>query len=295
MLSTRDGKRLISSSNDHTIRIWDMQGPAKGSADIVLNARAIADAEARKRNGAKVPPPILAKVELQSATHVVDLHKEWVSDICLSQDEKLVLSGDDAGEVILWDLAERKVVRRWKTKGWVYALALSPDAKQALISERKPLVFDSGRQAAIKLWNAETGEVFKDLEADFKGIFLSSAAYSPDGKVLAIGRGGEADGLIGKVTLINPADGKKIRELTPGHLNGLTNLAFHPDGKHVASCGRDTVIRIWNITDGKLAKELGKPRGGQSKDWICAVSFSADGQWLAGGDMAGAVQIYRLQ
>src|SRR5262249_44423455 len=126
------------------------------------------------------------------------------------------------------------------------------------------------------------------------GMHLSAAAYSPDGKVLAIGRGGESDGNAGNVWLHNPADGKRIKALTPGHLNGVTNLAFHPDGKHLASCGRDTVVRLWNTADGKVVKELGKPRGGQFKDWIHAISFSADGQWLAAADMAGSVQIYHL-
>lgn len=294
LTSTRDGKYLVSSSYDHSIRIWDMAASGKGSEDMILNARAIAYAEERKRNGAKVPPPMPAKVELQAAAHVVDLHKEWVSNFAFSADEKQVLSGDDGGEVILWNFAERKEIKRWKTKGWVYALALSPDAKQALISERKPLVFDSGRQAAINLWNVEKGEVFKSLDADFKGMFLSSAVYSPDGKILAIGRGGECDGNNGKVFLYNPADGKKLKELSPGHLNGLTDLAFHPDGKHIASCGRDTVVRIWNTADGKMVAELGKGRGGQFKDWICSVSFSADGKWLAGADMAGSVQVWSL-
>jgi WD40 repeat protein len=294
LTSTRDGKYLVSSSYDHSIRIWDMSASTKGSEDMILNARAIAYAEERKRNGAKVPAPMPAKVELQSAAHVVDLHKEWVSNFSFSADEKLVLSGDDGGEVILWNFAERKEIKRWKTKGWVYALALSPDAKQALISERKPLVFDSGRQAAINLWNVEKGEAIKDLAADFKDMYIGAAAYSLDGKVLAIGRGGEAAGMNGKVWLLNAADGKKIKELSPPHQDGVTDIVFHPDGKHVASCGRDTVIRIWSIADGKLVKELGKGRGGQFKDWICSVAFSADGKWLAGADMAGAVQVWSL-
>lgn len=292
LTSTADGRWLISASYDHTIRIWDMMATTKGSATVVLNERTIADAEARKNNGAKVPPPLTAKVELQTAAHVVGLHKEWVGNVCLSKDEKLVLSGDDGGEVVLWNLAERKEIRRWKTKGWVYGLALSPDAKQAFVSERKPLVFDSGRLAALNLWNAETGLVFKNLEPDFKGMHLGSAVYSPDGKMLAIGRSGEVDGTNGKVWLIDPADGKKLKEFAPGHLNGITDLAFHPDGKHLASSGRDTVVRIWNTSDGKMVKELGKPRGGQFKDWIGAVSFSSDGQWIAGGDMAGAVLVW---
>jgi hypothetical protein len=36
----------------------------------------------------------------------------------------------------------------------------------------------------------------------------------------------------------------------------------------------------------------GKLRGGQFKDWIHAVSFSADGRWLAAADMAGGISVW---
>ena len=98
----------------------------------------------------------------------------------------------------------------------------------------------------------------------------------------------------GKVFLIDPATGTKVRELTPGHQSGLTDLCFHPDGQHLASSGRDTLVRIWNIADGKMVKELGKPRGGQFKDWIHAISFSPDGTRLAAADMAGFVHVWQF-
>jgi len=293
--SSADGRWLISSSYDRTVRVWDMQAPAgKESVDLVLNARTIADAEARKNNGAKVPPPIPAKVEKRDAAKVLDQHKEWVGSFSFNKDQSLMLSGDDSGELILWNFPQMKEASRWKTRNWVYAVALSPDGSQAVVTERRPLVFDSARQASVKLWDTKTGKVIKDLEADFKGMYLSAAEYSADGKLLALGRGGECDSTGGKIFLHNPADGKRIRELTPGHLSGLTDLAFHPDGRHIASSGRDTVIRLFDLTDGKMVKELGKGRGGQFKDWICALSFTADGQYLAGGDMAGGVQVYTL-
>jgi hypothetical protein len=125
-------------------------------------------------------------------------------------------------------------------------------------------------------------------------MHLSAAAYSPDGKLLALARGGEVNGLNGKVFLLDAATGKKLRELAPGHLDGATDLAFSPDGKYLASSGRDTVVKLWNTADGKLVRQLGKGRGGQFKDWIHAVSFSADGNWLAAADMAGQVQVWAL-
>ncbi len=291
LLSTSDGRWLISSSYDHTIRLWDMTSPATGSVDLVLNARTIADAEARKRNGAKVPPALPAKVELQSATHVIDDLKEWVTNMVLSKDEKQLASGDDSGHVVIWNLPDRKEVRRFKVRGWVQALGMSPDFGRAIVSERVPLVFDSGRYATIKIWDVEKASVVKDLGKDYKEMYLGSAAYSADGKMIAIGRAGEAPGLNGIVWLLD-SEGKKVKELKPGHQDGLTDLAFHPDGKHIITSGRDTLVRIWNIESGKMVVELGKGRGGQFKDWICAVAVSASGELIAGADMAGAVQVW---
>jgi WD40 repeat protein len=262
---------------------------------VVLNARAIAEAtsESGKRAGRKVPPAVTARVQVQKAARVLDSHREWVTRLSQSRDGSLLLSGDDAGRVILWDRPAGKELRHWQVKGWSYALALAPDGRQALVAERIPLVFDSGAHTGLRLWDATTGQAQRDLDAEFKKMPMAAAAYSPDGKVLAQGRGGEAAGP-GKVFLIDPGSGKKVRELTPAHENGATDLAFHPGGLYLASSGRDTVVRIWDTADGKLVKELGKPRGGQFKDWIHAVCFSADGRWLAAADMAGQVAVWSL-
>ncbi|HEY7156065.1 MAG TPA: WD40 repeat domain-containing protein [Gemmataceae bacterium] len=294
LLASPDGRWLISASYDHSIRYWDMQAKIADTAAVVLNARAIAEAssEAGRRRGKKVPPPVEAKVQVHKAVHVLDAHREWVQGLAQNHDGTLLLSGDDAGQAILWDRPAAKELRRWQVKGWCYAMALAPDGKQALISERVPLVFDSSRHSGVRLWDATTGKPQHDLGGEFKKIFIAAAAYSPDGKVLALVRGGEANGNSGKVFLIDPATGKTVRELTPGHQDGATDLAFHPDGKHLASSGRDTVVRIWDTASGKMVKELGKGRGGQFKDWIHAISFSADGRWLAAADMAGAVQVW---
>jgi hypothetical protein len=46
--------------------------------------------------------------------------------------------------------------------------------------------------------------------------------------------------------------------------------------------------------DGKLVKELGRPRGGQFKDWFHAIAVSPDGNWRAAADLAGKVQLWAL-
>jgi WD40 repeat protein len=290
LLTTPDQKTLLSASNDRTIKYWDMQSQSGEPGTVVLNARPIYEAEARKK---KAPAVVEAKVQVQKRVRELSGHKDWVQALSMTPDGKTLLSGDDKGEVVVWDLQSGKEMRRWKLGGWAWGLGISPDGQSAIIAERVPLVFDSGARSGLKIWNVQSGTVKADLGKENKER-MAAAAYSPDGKWLAVCRGGEANGLSGKITLLDPTTGKKLRETSPGHLDGATDLAFHPDGKHIFSAGRDTLVMIWRLEDGKHVRDLGQGRGGQFKDWICAIAISPDGKRLAAADMAGQVQIYSL-
>ncbi len=290
-----DGRWLYSSSYDKTLRVWDMKAEASGKAAVVLNERVRDEIKRRPGSGRKMPDPLTADVAVMKSARVLPGHRDWVTAFDLSRDGKTLLSGDDGGSAIVWDAATGKELRRWPLKGWAYAVALSPDAKRAVVSERIPLIFDSGRHDAVKVWDVESGKPLRDFGTAFKGMHLSAAAWSADGKKLYLGRGGECDGNNGLVHVADPETGKKLSTLTgTGHLNGMTDMLWHPDGKHLATTGRDTMCRVWDVAAGKLAAEIGKGRGGQFKDWLHALAFTSDGKWLACGDMIGAVQVWEL-
>ena len=181
LMCTPDGKTLLSASYDRTIRYWDPFAKPEGEAKLVLNASAIEDAERRKNNGAKVPPAMPATVGLVKPTRTLDAHKEWVVNLDLSRDGTQFITGDDAGQIIVWDRAAATILKRWPVKGWAYALALSPDKKQACVGERYPVVFDSARHAGLKLWNATSGEMIKDIAEEI-GVHPSTVSRAVAGK-----------------------------------------------------------------------------------------------------------------
>jgi WD40 repeat protein len=277
--------RLISASYDHSVRWWDLSAAVEGTAPMIL--------ERKTKKGAKAGPEVA--VELQKSSRAADAHQEWVRSISIGSEGKQVLTGDDKGVAILWNGADGTEVRRFQSPGWLRAVALSADGRLAATCEYAPRYAPFPN--AIKLWDAASGALKLDLGKELKKgdrvSGMAAAAFSPDGKLLALGQGGEIEGGNGKVMLLDPESGKKAQELG-GHQYGITSLAFSPDGKLLASGGRDTMVRLWSMPDGKMIQELGKSRGGQFKDWIHAAAFSPDGTRLAAADMAGLIHVWTL-
>jgi len=195
---------------------------------------------------------------------------------------------------------------------WIVAAALSPDGGTALVSENRYKRDDFDVPSpGLKLWDVATGKEKLDILKvqfpkfnpaergygpsqawrKFVGNGLIAAAISPDGKLVAVGQGGETD--TGKVHLLDAATGKLVRDVS-GHMYGITDILFTADGKHLVSAGRDTCVRVCQVSDGKEVAVLGTPRGGQFKDWFSAVALSPDERSLAAADIAGAVYVWEF-
>lgn len=318
LIAGADGRTLISSSLDRTIRLWNVEAPAVGEGEIVL------DQSERERKARRKPPKerdrILdapgTKVATVAAAHTLEGHKEWIKALGMSADGKRLISGDDSCLSIVWDLASRRPVSKWRgySRVWVSAAALSPDGRTAFTAEYAGSRSSFDRPAAqARLWNADDGTLKLDLlkvwtprvkdkdRTDSYGYArawgklmkrgLVAAAFSPDGKRLAVAQGGETN--TGKVHLVDVQTGK-IERTVSGHRYGACDVKFSADGRYVLSCGRDTTLRICEVTDGKEVAALGKVRGGQFKDWLHALAVSPDERFVAAADIAGVVHVWRL-
>jgi WD40 repeat protein len=313
LIAAPDGKTLISASLDHTIRIWDTSAAAGGKAEAILDADQREQEAKRTRSDEPLKRPGI-EVELQTDCEVLAGHGNWIQALDLSRDGNRLISGDDDCQTIVWDFPARKEISRWKGHAitWVVSAALTADGKTAFVGEYSFRRDDFDRPPAqARIYEAETGSELVDLLkvqfpnvkvrdnsygyastwGKFVGHGFVAAEFSPDGKLLAIGQGGETG--TGQVHLIEVATGKLVRTIA-GHQYGVCDLMFSPDGKYVLSCGRDTTVQVCQVSDGKEIAKLGKPRGGQFKDWFHAVALSPDEQSIAAADIAGQVQVWKF-
>jgi serine/threonine protein kinase len=96
----------------------------------------------------------------------------------------------------------------------------------------------------------------------------SCVAFSPDGRLLAIG-----DSWV--IRLWDRKEGK-TRDVLRGHQNRVWCLAFSPDSRTLASGSFDGTVRLWDLASGKSRRKL---TGHTDKVW--SVAFDSTGNRLA--------------
>ncbi|KAG0304566.1 hypothetical protein BGZ97_001425, partial [Linnemannia gamsii] len=82
------------------------------------------------------------------------------------------------------------------------------------------------------------GVQFEDLPYLEETEWVESCALSPDGESLAAGLNN------GDINIYNTATWTRVRKVR-GHSNGVTSLAYSPDGRQILSGGKDRNVRLW--------------------------------------------------
>ncbi|CUU60699.1 WD domain-containing protein, G-beta repeat-containing protein [Parafrankia irregularis] len=77
--------------------------------------------------------------------------------------------------------------------------------------------------------------------------------------------------------------------LLAGHTDWVTAVAFSPNGRTLASGGRDRAVRLWDVSDPFHPHQLGSPLLGHT-DGITSVAFSPDGRTLVSAGKDSAVR-----
>lgn len=282
-----DGHRLVVGGTD-AVRMWDTGSgellrafPAKGDVAFSGDGRTLGIAGEDSA----------AIFDVASGRRIRGFaDKAGVSGpIAISPDGKYVATGGEdpkwqfapvAGleseythrlKLKLWNAQTGRLVRmlpgHYSNDGGTKVLQFTPDSRKLF----------AGGEGFVALRDVGTGRLVKEFKNEY------GSALSPDGKMIAVGRYAEMNGLV----VYSAVTGKVIVK-RGGPPSAVVSLAFSSNGRLLAAgtegAGPFTGLRIWDVEHGWMARSLiGPPPNLQNVGFIdgCQVfSNSFNGIYL---------------
>ncbi len=301
-----DGTTLATASYDGTVRVWaigDMPGRIVGHRlSSSFEPRYLPDGTLLAGGFRKV---LADDRELAG-------HGRSLSASAATPDGSVIVVGDMDGAMLAWDLAAGTPRDIARADHGISALAITDDGR---------ILASAGGDPDVRLWDVRTGEAraVRRLSGDDATARVRHLALVPggDGGValdsagrmwwwsLADGEAGGrvlrddcdtiagiavtralavcalSDGRIGTAALDGSAAGEWA-----GHRDAVTAIALAPDGKHLASGGRDGIVRVWDVATGR-SRQLW-----QHRFFVEDVAFSPDGAWLGSASSDSTVRVW---
>ncbi|MFB7608137.1 trypsin-like peptidase domain-containing protein [Streptomyces gardneri] len=281
---------LASASNDHTIRLWDVDtgetlrvlaghtGPVRALACLSGGA-ATALAGAGSDHTIRLWDPATG-----TAVRTMSGHTAYINALCpVPVDDRMLLASASNDHMIrLWDVDSGETLRVLAGhNGPVRALA-------HLTLDDRMLLASAGTDASIRLWDPATEHGVRVLDADTDWINALCPVDAGGRTLLASAGNGRM------ISLWDPVTGSIVHTVEQ-HTDWVRTLtSFTEAGRTVvASGGHDNAVRLWESGTGRIVHD---GFDGHT-DWVTSVCAleGADHTLLASGGNDSAIRLWDAQ
>ncbi len=272
---SRDGSKLVTSSKDKVIKIWDVakgkliKKIEKAHSDIVASVCFTPDASTIVSGGFdNLVKTWSAKTGKELKT--MEGHVNYVRSVAVNPGGRIAASGSFDGTIKLWDVKAGALIQTLEGHaGHVNTVTFSADGKT---------LASGSDDMTVKLWGIEKGGHSLDIKVHREPV--TSVALSADDQLLA---SADREGIVKIRKIATPQKAKTIE----AHKGWVTAIAFLPDGKSIVSGGNDKAVKIWDASSGALLKKF---HG--DINTVKSIAVSPDGKTIVSGMWDGTIMVW---
>jgi WD40 repeat protein len=233
-LFTPEGQQILSATYDGTIRLWDLTNASPAlvfATGASLNQAYLSPDGQSLLTVGSTDPPCLWRAKTGERVAILEgSGSNWAE---FSPDSQRLITAGIGRPDQIWDTTTGQLLFRLPHKGEAICPHFSPDGKRVVTSPAR---------TSVQFWDAQSGQpVGEELPHPDP---ISWMALSSDGRSLATGAAGAAEGII------------RIWDLQTGRLaceplNHGDRAQFSADGQRLFTTG--TQARLWNLRTARLA------------------------------------------
>jgi WD40 repeat protein len=213
----------------------------------------------------------VAKSDLNSAVFADNF--DTLTMVDLSRDGRFLATGTGSGQILVWQTDTFTRLRVLEGhKGWINSVAYHPSGN---------LIASTCTDSTTRIWDSNTGDCIKVFPCTSVYSVTHNGIFSPNGRMFVFVR--KKSIYVWDLNIENDASVLSV------HSDRISEIAFSPDGRFLASCSEDCTIYLWETGNFQIYKGL---HGHKSS--VRCIAFSSDGQILASGSQDGTVCIWNV-
>ena len=282
---SNDSTRLVTGSAFPSLRleVWDVVnfkslGVATGHTNEIVVHRF------NSTNTRLVSASMDQTARLWDATNVKPIatmrdHKGWVNDALFSPDDKRILTASQDQTLRLWNATDGSPVAVLRGH--------TGDVLKASYFANGTMIGSASKDGTVRLWDpnlVERNGVIRGNEN-----FVYGVAFHPDNERVA------SASWDGTVRVWEATTGKQLWASRFGDGQIVVSVAFHPEGKLLASLGRNSspvngvaTVRLWDVQTGREVHRWELPTNWQDG----RIAFRPQGDILAACNNEGIVRLW---